>query len=40
VELAKRIKQHLLNKGLPSIPEEHVARWRKLFAAFGDGFDA
>jgi energy-coupling factor transporter ATP-binding protein EcfA2 len=40
VELAKRIKQHLLNKGLASIPEEHVARWRKLFAAFGDGSDA
>lgn len=35
VELAKRTKSHLLNKGLAAVPEEQVARWRKLFAAFG-----
>ena len=37
VELAKRVKSHLLNIGLAAIPEENVTRWRKLFAALGHG---
>lgn len=36
VELAKRIKQQLLTRGLGGIPTERVDMWIKLFEAFAD----
>jgi hypothetical protein len=34
VELAKRVKQRLLDGGVNSVPQEYLDRWTKLFADF------
>ena len=35
VELSKRVKQHLLTKGMSVVAAEYVDRWHKLFAILG-----
>jgi hypothetical protein len=34
VELAKRVKHHLLDGGVNSVPQEYLERWTKRFGDF------